>query len=470
MRLIEALRITQPTCIAIVGAGGKTTALFQAAREILGTHVNNNETSTVLLTTSTHMGAWQAGQADHRYVVSSQADIDKIKKDLPGGVVLITGGEKDNLLGGLSSQQLDKVRELAETQNLALLIEADGAHGCPLKAPAEHEPAIPEFTKHAVVMAGLRGLGKPLSKTWVHRPEKFAELSGLRMGEDITAEALARVLVNQQGGLKNIPAGARKSVILSQADTPELQSKSMTISDSIITSFHACIIASLYGVIKEGKTEVEDKTGQPKKIHAVVEPIGGIILAAGGSSRFGEPKQLLLWKGQPLVRHVALAALRAGLAQVTVVVGASGTEVHAAIQDLPVRIVINDEWNSGLSSSIKTGIRSLPANFGGAIFMQADQPQIPPTLIRSMVEFHKMSLPAISAPQIDGQRGNPVLFDASTFSALLSLDGDLGGRALFTHFPVQWVQWHDPKMLIDIDTPEDYERFLSIYPQGEEWS
>ncbi len=102
--------------------------------------------------------------------------------------------------------------------------------------------------------------------------------------------------------------------------------------------------------------------------------------------------------------------------------------------------------------------------------MQADQPQIPPTLIRSMVEFHKMSLPAISAPQIDGQRGNPVLFDASTFSALLSLDGDLGGRALFTHFPVQWVQWHDPKMLIDIDTPEDYERFLSIYPQGEEWS
>ena len=67
----------------------------------------------------------------------------------------------------------------------------------------------------------------------------------------------------------------------------------------------------------------------------MIEQIGGIILAAGGSSRFGEPKQLLLWKGQPLIRHVAVAALNAGLSPVIVVVGSSAAEVHSAIKDLP---------------------------------------------------------------------------------------------------------------------------------------
>ena len=98
--------------------------------------------------------------------------------------------------------------------------------------------------------------------------------------------------------------------------------------------------------------------------------------------------------------------------------------------------------------------------------MQADQPQIPPALIRKLVEEHEATLYPIIAPQIDGQRGNPVLFDFSTFTKLLSLDGDIGGRAIFGQFQVRWVPWHDPKILLDIDSPEDYQKFLKNYPEN----
>jgi probable selenium-dependent hydroxylase accessory protein YqeC len=91
---------------------------------------------------------------------------------------------------------LEKVRVLVEDHNLSLLIEADGSHTCPLKAPAEHEPAIPDFAQTIIVVAGLKGLGKPLTKHWVHRPEKFAELSGLQIGEEVTGDALVKVKKN----------------------------------------------------------------------------------------------------------------------------------------------------------------------------------------------------------------------------------------------------------------------------------
>ena len=465
MQLIEALRCSQPTSMAFVGAGGKTTALFRVARELLTASSNEGFFKTILVSTSTHLGAWQSGKADHFVTINSSSDIENLEKDLPKGIVLLTGKEKTNLLGGLTPRLMERVRSLAESHNLPLLIEADGSHACPLKAPAMHEPAIPDFTQKVVVVAGLQGLEKPLTKEWVHRPEKFVELSGLNPGEEVTGNALVKVLLHKEGGLKNIPTGARRIVLLNQADNPKLQSQAKTISEQLIPGFHASIITSLLGE-NSGFTTYQDKVLDLQKgILAVIEQIGGIILAAGGSSRFGEPKQLLLWKDQPLIRHVAVAALKAGLSPVLVVVGSSAQAVGSAINDLPLRIVNNNDWTKGLSSSIQVGISSLPKEIGGAVFLQCDQPQITHSLIRSLVEAHQTTLNPIIAPQINGQRGNPVLFDASTFSKLLSLEGDMGGRVLFSKFPVQWVIWHDAKLLLDIDTPEDYHKFLEIYPQ-----
>jgi molybdenum cofactor cytidylyltransferase len=90
-------------------------------------------------------------------------------------------------------------------------------------------------------------------------------------------------------------------------------------------------------------------------------------------------------------------------------------------------------------------------------------PQTPASLVRSLVETHAASLAPIVAPLVDGQRGNPVLFDRDTFPELMELSGDVGGRPLFARYPVEWVPWHDSGILADVDTQDDYWRLKNIH-------
>jgi len=90
------------------------------------------------------------------------------------------------------------------------LVEADGSRRLPLKAPAAHEPPIPAWVNTVAVLVGLSGMDKPLAAETVHRPEIFAELSEAEMGKPVGMLAITRLLLHPQGGLKNIPPGARK--------------------------------------------------------------------------------------------------------------------------------------------------------------------------------------------------------------------------------------------------------------------
>jgi molybdenum cofactor cytidylyltransferase len=190
--------------------------------------------------------------------------------------------------------------------------------------------------------------------------------------------------------------------------------------------------------------------------------VAGIILAAGESQRFGQPKPLLLWRGEPFIRHSARTALEAGLSPVIVVTGEHASELQAACAGLGVELVHNPDWESGQSASVKAGLRQLPSEAGAVVFLLADQPQAPSGLVRLLVETHAAGLPPIVAPLVDGRRANPVLFDRLTFPDLMALHGDVGGRALFSKYPIAWVPWHDPSVLLDIDTPQDYQRLLEL--------
>jgi molybdenum cofactor cytidylyltransferase len=338
-----------------------------------------------------------------------------------------------------------------------MLIEADGARGKPLKAPSEYEPVIPDIVDTVLVLAGLSGLGKALTDEFVHRPENFARLSRLAIGNRITAEGLLRVLTHPSGGLQNIPSAARRIALLNQADTAELQAQGKMLAEGLLYAYDAVVIASL----------------QPSRIHAVNERVAGIILAAGEAKRFGRPKQLLEYHGQPFVRAVAQTAVAAGLSPVVVVTGANAEQVEAAVKDLPVKIARNEEWHKGQSTSIQKGLHQLtplhsslqvtsPVSYGkrrgregAAIFLLADQPQVTPLVLRALVEFHSRELNPVVAPEVQGQRANPVLFDRITFPDLLSLTGDVGGRAIFSKHPVAYLPWHEESLLADIDTPED---------------
>jgi molybdenum cofactor cytidylyltransferase len=466
MKLITALRYTQPASVAFVGAGGKTSAIFRCARELISSEVGDTEQKTVLVTTSTHLGSWQSKFADRHIFINSPSNIAQFEDDIPDGIVLLTGDESDSRLGGLSSELLGVLHMLAVTHKLPLLIEADGAHLSPLKAPALHEPVIPEFCGLVVVVAGMSGLGHPLEEPWVQRPGLFARITGEEPGEQITPEMIVKAMLSEAGGLKNIPSGARTVALLNQADTAEIRATAKVISERLVTQYHSVIISSLAHGAESQPSGSALQSLADEAVYSAVEPIGGIILAAGGSSRFGKPKQVLGWRGESLIRHVAKTALDAGLHPVVVVVGSSAEEVISSLKDQELRIVNNSNWINGLSTSIRVGLQSLPVSVGGVVFLQVDQPQIPVQLIRRLVEAHQATVSKVVAPRVNGQRGNPVLFDACTFPDLIALTGDMGGRALFEKYPIEWVDWDDANILLDIDTPEDYRKLLEFYPDA----
>jgi len=296
-----------------------------------------------------------------------------------------------------------------------------------------------------------------LSAEWVHRPERFAELSGLALGEPVTQAALARVLLHPYGGLKGLPPGARRVALLNQADTPALQALALRLAERLLPAYHAALTVALDP--PAGGAPGERLAGP---VFAVQEPVAGIVLAAGASRRLGQAKQLLPWRGQPLVRHAVRTALAARLSPLVVVTGYRADEVQAALADLPIEFAHNPDWESGQSLSLQVGLGALPPETGAVVFLLADQPHIPASLVRGLVERHAATLSPLVAPQIDGQRANPVLFDRQTFPDLMALRGDVGGRVLFSRNPVAWVIWHDSSLILDVDTLEDYQRLLEM--------
>jgi len=471
MQLARALRLLpahagetyNPPRLGLVGAGGKTTALFQLARQL---------PPPVLVTASTHLGEHQVTAAEH-LIARSPVDLRFLEAGIPETVLVITGPREqaDNIPGrmmGLDPITMDSLHTLAERKGIALLVEADGSRQLPLKAPADHEPVLPGFVDTVVVVAGLSGLGKPLTNQWVHRPEIFSALSQLQPGENVTIEGLARLLSHPQGGVKGIPPGARRVSLLNQADVPEGRSAGLSLAQRLLPVYSSVVLAAL-GVQRSlpASAALVPGTGdvQAGAVFAVHERIAGIILAAGGATRFGRLKQLLPWRGEPFVRHAARSALQAGLKPVVVVTGAQAQAVRAALQGMDLVQVENPDWEAGQSSSLQAGLRVLPPETGAVIFLLADQPHVPVSLLRALTETHSETLSALVAPLVDGRRGNPVLFDRSTFPALMALRGDVGGRALFStgdRFPISWVPWLDSSLLLDVDTPQDYRRLIDL--------
>jgi molybdenum cofactor cytidylyltransferase len=442
MNLSEALRLEHSSIVALVGAGGKTAALYLLADEL----------QPALVTTTTHLGAWQVPSHITHFIWKPGSLMADTAPFIGERITLVTGELEGNRYSGLDDNQLGLLKVFAGNHGLPLLIEADGSRQKPLKAPRDHEPVIPEFIDVVIVVAGLSGLGKLLFEETVHHPEIFASLSGLKIGEPVTSEATAKILNHPLGGLKNIPAKSRRIALLNQADTLDVQAEGQKLAQHLLSAYDAIIVSSLS----------PDQIIEPitKTIIAVNEKTAGIILAAGGSTRFGQPKQLLDFHGKPFVRVVAETALAAGLKPVEVVTGAHAEEVEAAVRDLPVRIIRNPEWQTGQSSSIRTGVSALSEKIGSTIFLLADQPQVSVQVLRALVERHAQDLPAVIAPYILDRRANPVLFDCKTFPDLLALEGDQGGRKIFSVFSPTYMDWLDERLLLDVDTPDDYRRLL----------
>jgi molybdenum cofactor cytidylyltransferase len=189
--------------------------------------------------------------------------------------------------------------------------------------------------------------------------------------------------------------------------------------------------------------------------------VAAIVLAAGRSTRMGGPNKLLAEiGGKPLVRIAVEQALGSRARPVIVVTGHQRERVEAALKGLPVTVVHNPDFASGLSTSLKAGIAAVPAEADGAIVCLGDMPQVNADLIDKLIgAFEPERGALVVVPSIEGKRGNPVVWSRRFFSDLAAVEGDIGARHLIANYPeaVTEVAISDRAVLVDVDTPDAFD-------------
>ena len=186
--------------------------------------------------------------------------------------------------------------------------------------------------------------------------------------------------------------------------------------------------------------------------------VGLILLAAGGSRRLGTPKQLVRdGRGRSLIRRAADAALGSACRPIVAVLGAAGAEVQQELAGLPVRVVINDAWETGMASSLKAGLSALEAEgpSEAVVVMLCDQPMVTAPLLDSLIAAWEVSGHDLVACEYDSVLGVPALFGRPLFGALASLEGDQGARRIINTHPGHQSRIAFPGGGVDVDTPED---------------
>jgi len=181
--------------------------------------------------------------------------------------------------------------------------------------------------------------------------------------------------------------------------------------------------------------------------------VGALILAAGGSTRFGEPKQFLQFEGETLLRRVAKAAHGAGCAPVVVVAGDCADRVTAELHDLPVQVVQNAEWRCGIGTSIKRGLAHLRHGVSAIVILACDQPFVSVEIIRKLCGEDRPIVASGYAETV----GIPALFDARYFDELASLPDNAGAKSLIEANAADLAVVPFPEGVMDIDTRANYE-------------
>ena len=194
-------------------------------------------------------------------------------------------------------------------------------------------------------------------------------------------------------------------------------------------------------------------------ILADLKPYTIILLAAGSSSRFGSPKQLAQNNGKSFIQHAVSEAIKVKL-DVIAVLGANLDVVKKEIENFPVQIVYNKDWEEGMSSSIRSGINALLNKNPSAeavVILVCDQPFLSSTVILDLIEKYEATKKPIVACVYKDVIGTPALFDKTFFKPLLELKGQSGAKKIISQNKDVAVTIPFPLGYIDIDTKEDYE-------------
>jgi molybdenum cofactor cytidylyltransferase len=196
----------------------------------------------------------------------------------------------------------------------------------------------------------------------------------------------------------------------------------------------------------------------------VKESIGAVILAAGVSSRMGEPKQLLRLGGKTLLEQVLENAHSAAVDEIVVVLGAAAENIRRRIDLSRIKVVINSSYQQGMGTSLGAGLAALDPAISAALILLGDQPFVRPATLDRICGEYRRSHAQIVIPLYNGFRGNPVLLARSVFPEVMGLRGDVGCRAIFGNHLQGIVKLpvDDVGILLDIDSKADFDKVQSV--------
>lgn len=190
--------------------------------------------------------------------------------------------------------------------------------------------------------------------------------------------------------------------------------------------------------------------------------IAGLILAAGESSRMGQDKALLTYRGRTFLETVVQTLREADVSRVAAVLGHHAEEVQRGVKLEDMEVVINPEYHRGQTSSLQAGLRALEsADLEAVVLCLVDHPLISADTVRALVASFRRSGAPVVIPTFQNQRGHPVLIGRALFEELRGLSSDEGANTIIRkhHDAAKFVEVSDEGILIDVDNPDVYRRW-----------
>jgi probable selenium-dependent hydroxylase accessory protein YqeC len=239
--LREALNLKKGDLVVFVGAGGKTSAMNRLAKELV------DSGDTVIITTTTKIFP-PLNLNSRLYLLENEKEgISHIT--FPEKPRILVLGKKINEEGkivGLDRAQLKTIRE--KWPDTVILVEGDGAKGKPFKAPREYEPVIPIETTLVIPVLGVDALGQPLDEVHFHRVEEICLLTGLRRGDYLRPEDVAKILLHKKGYQKGVPAFARWIPLINKVDTLHQRGQAIELAEILKKSGVAKVLLGSMGI------------------------------------------------------------------------------------------------------------------------------------------------------------------------------------------------------------------------------
>jgi molybdenum cofactor cytidylyltransferase len=195
-----------------------------------------------------------------------------------------------------------------------------------------------------------------------------------------------------------------------------------------------------------------------------MQKIGAVILAAGESSRFGRPKQLVQFRGKSLVRRVVDAAKDANCSVIVVVLGSKREQIERELKETDAIVAENRDWRRGIGSSIRVGVEravNQAPDIAAMVLLTCDQPFVKTDTIERLIAMREKTKKAIVASSYSETLGVPALFDRSCFQELLTMPDDSGAKSMILSNRERVAELLFPEGKIDIDTAPDYEKLTA---------